>query len=143
MEVSQYRSQGPLQIQWLSVTAVSQCLWESTQCRSPAYVKHVLPVYAAVVSVLRLYSCCAAFATCSISNDVGSELTYLEILNEEEASRFRPRLSENKALLPVKLKLTGPDGLPGAAAVQVNTCAVRGRGHVRARVRCVCMCVCM
>lgn len=57
---------------------------------------------------------------CRISNEVGSELTQLEVLNKEEASTFRPRVSENKAMLPVTLRLTGPDGLPGAAAVQVK-----------------------
>jgi hypothetical protein len=67
--------------------------------------------------------CSAAFATRSISNEVGSELAQLEVVNKAEASTFRPRLSENKALLPVKLRLTGPDGLPGAAAIQVGVCS--------------------
>lgn len=60
------------------------------------------------------------FATRSISNDVGSQLTQLVVLNKEAASTFRPRLNENKALLPVKLRLTGPEGLPGAAGIQVG-----------------------
>ena len=66
---------------------------------------------------------------CSVSDDIGTNLTQLRPLSEAVVSAFVPRLGDNKGLLPVRLKLTGPGGMPGAAAIQVGCgqagCALR------------------
>jgi hypothetical protein len=59
----------------------------------------------------------------SVSDDIGVHLTRLVMLSERNISSFVPRLSENKGLLPVLLRLSGKDDLPGAAAIQVRTCS--------------------
>lgn len=56
----------------------------------------------------------------SVSDDIGVNLTRLVLLSDSNISSFVPRLSENKGLLPVLLRLSGKDDLPGAAAIQVR-----------------------
>jgi hypothetical protein len=78
-----------------SIPAVSH--WRSAlHCPSgglPFTVQHPLHLHVKHVTQSTPV-CSAAFATRSISNEVGSKLTQLEVLNKAEASTFRPRLSE-------------------------------------------------
>jgi len=59
----------------------------------------------------------------SVSDDIGVNLTSLKLLSEPVVPAFVPRLGDNKGLLPVRLRLSGPDYLPGAAAIQARACA--------------------
>ena len=61
---------------------------------------------------------------CSVSADIGSELTELVVLDRSRVSTFTPRLENNRALLAVALRLSGPDNLPGSAAIQVTLHAI-------------------
>lgn len=64
--------------------------------------------------------CCFHLLFCSISDDIGVNLTKLELVSAQNVPAFVPRLSVNKGLLPVRLKLSGEDSLPGSAAIQVG-----------------------
>ena len=55
-----------------------------------------------------------------MSDDIGVELMQLTLLNDSVVPAFVPRLGDNKGLLPVWLKLSGPDDMPAAAAIQVG-----------------------
>jgi hypothetical protein len=59
--------------------------------------------------------------SCRVSDDIGVPLKRLQLLSERNISSFVPRLSVNKGMLPVRLKLTGTDDLPGSAAIQVSS----------------------
>jgi hypothetical protein len=63
---------------------------------------------------------CFPETSCRVSDDIGVPLKRLLLLSERNISSFVPRLSVNKGMLPVRLKLTGTDDLPGSAAVQVG-----------------------
>jgi hypothetical protein len=69
-------------------------------------------------------SCYIPLAACSVSDDIGVPLASLQLLSERNVPAFVPRLSVNKGMLPVKLKLSGTDGLPGSAAIQVRRSCV-------------------
>jgi hypothetical protein len=60
-------------------------------------------------------------SACSVSDDIGIPLTSLQLLSERNISAFVPRLSVNNGMLPVRLKLTGTNNLPGSAAIQVGS----------------------
>lgn len=73
---------------------------------------------------MKAFPACVYFTLfCSVSDDIGTELVSLELLSARNVSNFVPRLGDNKGLLPVKLKLSGKDGLPAAAAIQVRSYA--------------------
>lgn len=82
-----------------------------TPCKHVAF-NNCLGSFAAI-------SCC-----CSISDDVGVNLTKLVLLSPQHVPAFAPRLGNNKGMLPVRLKLSGKSGLPGAAAIQVSVLVV-------------------
>jgi hypothetical protein len=64
---------------------------------------------------------CFPETSCRVSDDIGVPLKRLLLLSERNISSFVPRLSVNKGMLPVRLKLTGTDDLPGSAAIQVSS----------------------
>lgn len=55
-----------------------------------------------------------------ISDDIGVNITRLQLLSDAHVRNFVPRLGENKGLLPVRLRLSGPDNIPAAAFIQVR-----------------------
>lgn len=68
-----------------------------------------------------------------VSDDIGVNLTSLTPLTNAVVRDFVPRLGANKGLLRVRLRLNGPDGLPGAAAIQVgdHACGLSpGQRHI-------------
>lgn len=53
-----------------------------------------------------------------MSDDIGINITNITI--QEAPNRFVPLLGDNKGLLPAKVKVTGEDGMPGSATIQVR-----------------------
>jgi hypothetical protein len=82
-----------------------------------AFHVHSLHIEQLKKSCEAAYDC---YSVCSVSDDIGVPLNSLQLLSERNTSAFVPRLSVNKGMLPVRLKLTGTDDLPGSAAVQVG-----------------------